>query len=249
METGIGSEFIRRTQHAYLEVSDQQKGLPPPPLVSPAEDGVERIELPAPDTVGLEPVDFRALVTRRSSLRKYARTPLGLEELSLLLWCTQGVKEVYAPGATMRTVPSAGARHAFETFLLVHRVDGLEPGLYRYDALGHQLLLLDAPADLDQRVLAACYGQHFVKTSAVTFLWVAVPYRMNWRYGQRGYRYLYLDAGHVCQNLYLAAEAVGAGACAVGAFDDEALDAHLKLDGQSQFVIYLAAVGKRPASQ
>ena len=75
METGIGSEFIRRTQHAYLEVSDQQKGVPPPPLVSPAEDGVERIELPAPDTGGLEPVDFRAL--RRLAASCFSVTFVG----------------------------------------------------------------------------------------------------------------------------------------------------------------------------
>ena len=68
---------------------------------------------------------------------------------------------------------------------------------------------------------------------------------MSWRYGQRGYRYLHLDAGHACQNLYLAAEAIGCGACAIAAFSDEAVDELLGLDGQSRFTIYLAAVGRR----
>ncbi|MFH1570318.1 MAG: SagB/ThcOx family dehydrogenase, partial [Gemmatimonadota bacterium] len=82
--------------------------------------------------------------------------------------------------------------------------------------------------------------------SAVTFFWVAVPRRTTWRYVERGYRYLHLDAGHVCQNLYLAAESIGAGTCAIAAFDDDALIDILGLDPQEAFVIYLATVGKRP---
>jgi SagB-type dehydrogenase family enzyme len=146
----------------------------------------------------------------------------------------------------LRTVPSAGARHAFETLVLVHRVDDLAAGLYQYHPLEHALIPIGTSADLDAGVLAACHGQEFVTQSAATFLWVAVPYRMTWRYGARGYRYLYLDAGHIGQNLYLAAEAIGAGACAVAAFDDEALDAQLDLPGEQAFALYLAAVGKRP---
>ena len=93
-------------------------------------------------------------------------------------------------------------------------------------------------------IVAACLDQGMVTASAVTFIWTAVTYRMAWRYGQRGYRYLHLDAGHVGQNLYLTAEALGLGAVAVAAFDDEAMNAACGLDGAERFVIYLAPVGR-----
>jgi len=92
--------------------------------------------------------------------------------------------------------------------------------------------------------MEASLGQQFVLHAGVVFLWVAVPYRMTWRYSERGYRELHKDAGHICQNLYLAAEAVGCGVCAIAAYDDEAMAALLGIDGVEQFVIYLATAGK-----
>jgi SagB-type dehydrogenase family enzyme len=83
-----------------------------------------------------------------------------------------------------------------------------------------------------------------VTTSAVTFIWAAVPYRTVWRYSERSYRYLYLDAGHVCQNLYLAAESIHCGVCAIGAFDDDGVDALLGFTPPESFVIYLASLGR-----
>jgi SagB-type dehydrogenase family enzyme len=171
---------------------------------------------------------------------------LSLSELSFLLWATQGVDRVMRDVATFRTVPSAGARHAFETLLVVERVEGLAPGLYQYLAHGHRLLAAASPV-VARQVAAACLGQTMIETAAATFAWVAVRERMTWRYGERGYRYMYLDAGHVCQNLYLACEAIGAGACAIGAYDDAATNALFGLDGVERFVIYLASVGKKDA--
>ena len=144
----------------------------------------------------------------RHSVRSYAKKPLSVDELSFLLWCTQGVKSEHGTHATFRTVPSAGARHAFETYLLVNDVDGLAPGLYRYLALTHRLCQMTTNPTLHIDIARACFDQDFIMRCGVAFLWTAVPYRMTWRYGERGYRDLHLDAGHVCQNLYLAAEAV-----------------------------------------
>ena len=150
---------------------------------------------------------------------------------------------------TLRTVPSAGARHALETYLLARRVDGFAPGLYRYLALRHRLEEVDLDPGISERVLAACYGQAFLRQAAVIFVWTAVPYRMTWRYGERGYRYLFLDAGHACQNLYLAAAPISCGVCAVGAYDDEAMDRALGIDRSDQFPIYVAALGRRRPSR
>ncbi len=245
MPRGIGSEFMRQTRHDLLEIPDQQLGRPEPPATSPPDRALGRVVLPPPAEAAAIAPDLHALITRRSSLRRYSEQPLSSPELSFLLWCTQGVKRDPRGGTTMRTVPSAGARHAFETLLLVNRVTDVTPGLYQFDALHHELLALKTRPDLSDRLVDACYGQTFLRASAATFLWVGIPYRMTWRYGERGYRYLHLDAGHVAQNLYLAAEAIQAGACAVAAFDDQAINALLGLDGESAFLVYLAAVGKR----
>ncbi|MEZ4599746.1 MAG: SagB/ThcOx family dehydrogenase [Syntrophotaleaceae bacterium] len=244
MSRKSGREFMEQTKHKYMSPSDQQRNLPQPPLTWPGQEDRANIDLPAPAGLVVKPVDMLEVITRRVSHRDYADVPLSLLELSYLLWCTQGVKKVYADYMTLRTVPSAGARHAFETVLLVNRVEDLEPGVYRYLAIGHRLELVSTLPDFAERFTAACYDQRFIADCGVTFLWVAVPYRMTWRYSERGYRYLHLDAGHVCQNLYLAAEAIGAGVCAVAAFNDEELNSLLGLDPEEAFVIYLAAVGK-----
>jgi SagB-type dehydrogenase family enzyme len=245
MTSGIGERFMEQTQHQYLATSDQRKGVPPPALELGFDKERTVFELPAPSDLPEYSIDLRDAIEKRRSVRRYADQALTLEELSFLLWCTQGVKEKIDTYGTLRTIPSAGARHAFETYLLVNNVEGLDSGLYRFLATVHQLVEVSTAAGLADRITEACWQQSQVKRSAVTFLWAAVPYRMNWRYGERGYRYLHLDAGHVCQNLYLAGEAIGAGVCAIAAFQDEALNTVLGLDGKEQFIIYLATVGKK----
>jgi len=242
---GTGQEFMEKTRYRYIGKSDQQKGLPQPPLELPADPEKPVIDLPHPASLDIPHADLRTAIEQRQSVRDYAHEPMTLDELSFLLWCTQGVKQVHGTQVTFRTVPSAGARHAFETFLLVNDVEGLEPGLYRYLALSHQIQQIDTDPTLSHRITAACFDQQFILRSGVVFLWTAVPYRMTWRYGERGYRDLHLDAGHVCQNLYLATGAVGCGTCAVAAFNDDEMNELLGINGEDQFLIYLATVGKK----
>ena len=246
MSESIGKEFMRLTRYANMSPSDESQGLPQPPLELPFAPTARLIDLPSPDDVQTPPVDLRQAIEQRRSLRKFDPQPLALAELSFILWCTQGVKKVTPRPVTFRTVPSAGARHAFETFVLINRVTGVAPGLYRYTALEHALLEVDLAPDIAGRIAHACLDQNMVAQAAVSFVWVAVAERMKWRYGERGYRYLHLDAGHVCQNLYLSAEAVGCGMCAIAAFDDEALNQAIGLDGEALFAIYAAALGKKP---
>jgi SagB-type dehydrogenase family enzyme len=238
-------EFMEKTKYRFIGRSDQQRGLPQPPLELPPCLSGKIIDMPCPESLDIPPVDLRTAIERRRSVRSYLRVPMSLEELSFLLWCTQGVQQIHGSQATFRTVPSAGARHAFETFLLVNDVDGLEPGLYRFLALTHQLQQVDPDPTVAHRITSACFDQQFMLRSSAVFLWTAVPYRMTWRYGERGYRDLHLDAGHVCQNLYLAAEAAGCGVCAVAAFDDDRMNELLGINGTDQFLIYLATVGKK----
>lgn len=244
--SGIGRGFMEGTKYHNMGKSGQRLRLPPPPVELAWDRTRTPIRLPAPKQIALGALSVRAAIEQRRSVREYSRTPLSQDELSYLLWCTQGVQRTSAGGQTLRTVPSAGARHAFETLLCVNNVAGLRPGLYRFLALDHALLEENLEPGFAARLVEACLGQDFVRTCAVTFIWIADVYRMTYRYGERGYRYLHLDAGHVCQNLYLAAEAIGCGVCAIAAFEDDDVNRSLGLDGERQFAIYLGTVGKKP---
>lgn len=243
MEREIGKEFIEKTKYKYLMDSGQMRGIPHPPLELTFDSKKTRIKLPDLNNLSVSSSSLLYLIEKRRSLRNYADQPISLAELSYLLWCTQGVLRIMG-SATLRTVPSAGARHALETYLLINNVDDLPQGIYRYLALEHQLIEVAHREDIADEIADGCLGQSFVKTSGVTFIWVAIKERMTWRYGQRGYRYLFLDAGHVCQNLYLSAQTIGCGVCGIAAFSDDDLNSILKLDGVEKFVIYLASVGK-----
>jgi SagB-type dehydrogenase family enzyme len=169
---------------------------------------------------------------------------LTIDELSFLLWATQGIRKQVGHKTTFRNVPSAGARHALETYLGVMDVIGLEKGIYRYLPLEHQLLFEFSEIHIEEKLVEAALGQAFVGQAPVVFLWSAIPYRMEWRYGPASHKVIALDAGHICQNLYLACEAIHAGTCAVAAYHQELIDHLLHLDGKDEFVIYLAPVGK-----
>lgn len=231
-------------------LSDEKQDLPQPPLELCR--GGETIALPRDFGAAVRTPDILTLLERRESRRKYTDAPLTLLELSYLLWATQGVKRVIGNRrrATMRTVPSAGARHGLETYLFVNRVEGLAPGLYHYLPLEHRLEQL-GPVDNQADLLTMAYGgQTFFSSAAVDFVWTAVPYRMEWRYGDHAAKFLLLDAGHVCENLYLTCESLDLGACAIGAYTQDQADGLLGLksgmswDRDDEFVVYAACVGR-----
>jgi SagB-type dehydrogenase family enzyme len=224
--------------------TDQRKGVSPLPPEKPYPEGAILIDLVAPDGLALGTMPLAEAIRRRRSRRRFTGEPLTLEELSFLLWATQGVSDIRPESAaSLRTVPSGGARHPFETYLFVNHVDGLAPGLYRYLPLEHKLCPLRQDVALVDEVEQAAYGQ-FVRDSAVVFIWTAIPYRTEWRYTFLSPKIIAIDAGHLCQNLYLASEALGAGTCAIGAYDQDKMDALLEVDGEDEFAIYVAPVGK-----
>jgi len=225
--------------------SDQELGLPPPPMQQPHHPGAALIDLVPPERFTLGAMPLIEALARRRSHRHFTAEPLTLAELSFLLWATQGVQRVSADGtSSLRTVPSAGARHPFESYLLVKNVDGLPPGTYRYLAHGHQLCFL---RPFNELVMADDWPLY--PDEALLLIWTAVPYRTEWRYGILAHKMIAMEAGHICQNLYLAAETIGAGACAVGAFDQVDFDALLAVDGHEEFTIYMARVGKLAAEE
>ncbi|MCK4594066.1 SagB/ThcOx family dehydrogenase [bacterium] len=224
----------------HLE-TDQQKGIPLPPFQKPhpADAGLVRLVPPDELTVGKTPM--LEVINKRRSRRKFTDEALTNEELSFLLWATQGYRRD-VNGWSFRTVPSAGSRHSFETYLHVVQVERIDPGLYRFLPKEHKLVFLTGEEGLEERVNEALYGQRF--NAAVTFIWTTLPYRMEWRYSVASVKAIAIDAGHVGQNLYLAAEAINCGTCAIGAYDQGKMDALLGVDGGDEFTIYAAPVGK-----
>lgn len=242
-----GYAFVEQTKYPNISEPDQRQGKPQPPYEIPLEADRPLIDLPHPDEIDLGMFDLRQAIEERRSHRRYSGDPLSLEELAYLLWLTQGIQEINEKRAVpLRTVPSAGCRHPFETYISVNKVAGLQPGLYRYVSSQHKLVALRLDEDINEHLTKACLGQRHVATSAVTFIWAAVPYRTVWRYSERSYRYLYLDAGHVCQNLHLAAESINCGVCAIGAYDDDAANKLMGFDPPEMFVVYMATLGRKP---
>ncbi len=227
--------------------TDCAKGLPEPPRQKPLPADAPRIKLPAADrsstndAVGL----FDALRQRRSH-RAFTSEPLTVTELGFLLWSTQGVTHPADANTdrARRTAPSAGGRYPLETYVATLRVDGLAAGIYRYLPETHELLTVRATSDLHTQLIGACYDQAFVGDAAAVITWTAVPARTEWKYAYLAPRMIAMEAGHACQNLYLACEIIGAGTCAMLGYDQARLDAMLGVDGENEFVVYLAPVGK-----
>jgi SagB-type dehydrogenase family enzyme len=242
----IGNDFVHLTRYIYDGKSDQECGLTRPDAIK-ARSG-EIFPLPAVGTLDFKQLSLQEAIEQRRSLRKYSDTEMSSEELSFLLWAASWARDFRSNERmeiTLRNVPSAGARHPLETFVDLRRVKGFKPGLYYYHPIKHCLVLISDKPETHEAIFEGCFRQDMVQNSAVNFIYTAVPYRTVWRYGQRGFRYLYLDAGHAGQNVHLAAEAIGAGACMIGAYMDEAMNDALGIDGIEEFVIYVAAVGKK----
>lgn len=238
--------------------TDQSLGMPRPEVQKPAPKDAARVNLMPIEDLALGDISLKQVIRQRRSVRHFSAEPLSLEELSFLLWATQGVsQDIEDNGITYykRTVPSGGNRHPFETYVSAHNISGLEVGLYRYLPLDHQLVVERLDPDLPQQVQLAGLDQHsmvdgrrinFVEGSAATFIWTVRPYRTEWRYGPAAAKLIAVDAGHLGQNLYLAAGAIGAGTVVMGAFNRLAVDEVLGLDGEDEFTVYMAPVGKRP---
>ncbi|NIS81579.1 MAG: SagB/ThcOx family dehydrogenase [Anaerolineales bacterium] len=224
--------------------TDQKKRIPSPPPQKPHPKEAQLIDLVPVLDIRVGNLPTRDAIMRRKSRRQYSGEALTIEELSYLVWATQGIKRIIREGNTItRTVPSAGSRHPFETYLFVGSVENLTEGLYRYLGLEHKLCFLYAQDSLRERVHAACYDQ-YVMESSVVFIWTAIPYRTVWRYGELAPKLIAQDSGHLCQNLYLACESIGVGVCAIGAYHQEEMDAILGVDGEEEFTVYLATVGR-----
>jgi SagB-type dehydrogenase family enzyme len=233
-------------QEIDFSQTDQSRNLPAPPMQKPCPANVPRIDLPSGKDalIKLGKLPVGEAIAFRESVRQYKTDALTLEELSALLWATQGIRCLVSQESALRSVPSAGARHSFETYLAVNRIKNLPAGLYRYLPFDEKLAQLAIDDNIGRKAATACFGQNFIADAAVTFFWTAIPARMEWRYDLAAHKVIAIDAGHVCQNLYLACQSIDAGTCAIAAYNQSACDQLLGVDGEEEFTIYLAPVGK-----
>lgn len=212
-------------------------GQPPPQYkVYP---GVPLFQLPDPgDSHG---PSLQEVIRRRRSIRSYAATPMSQDALSRLLFYADGINAEQW-GFRLRAAPSAGALYPIEIYVVAHRVEGLEAGVYHYAVQEHALTPLRL-GDMRNEAVRAAFLQSFVGEANVVLILTAIFQRLQWKYRERTYRYALLEAGHIGQNIYLAATGLGMGACAVGAFDDDAVNALVDVDGQEEAAVYMLAVG------
>ena len=237
---GLAFRYIQGTKyHRDQSIRDDLGSIPGPQRLKNYPDA-ERIELPEPDLS--QPADLWQCLARRRSERDTTPEPLSLDELSKLLWSAQGVT-ARSGMYLFRTAPSAGALYPFETYLYVDKVDGVPQGLYHFNVQDFALECLQE-GNFNAELTAANLGQPVVRRAAVVFIWTAMMLRCMTKYRERAVRYIPMDLGHVCQNVQLAAAAMGFGSCPIGAFYDDDINELLGVDGEEETVLYLITVGK-----
>jgi len=234
-----GERFQKETKYYRDRMSGLRLDWSSPPKPYKVYPDSQKIALPPP----VSPSDTSLLgaIKKRRSIRRFADSPVTKELLSYLLWASTGISRKEA-GYEFRTAPSAGALYPIETYLCVNNIGAIDPGIYHYAIREHKLETLRtgyhsvevAEAALDQEMCGDC---------AVLFMWTAIFQRSKWKYGQRAYRYVYLDAGHIAENIALAAAAAGLGSCQIGALYDDEANSILEVDGAEESVIYMSAVG------
>jgi SagB-type dehydrogenase family enzyme len=237
--SAIGRRYLKETRYT-------RKGLGEPSLSYPR--GIPFKEYP--EVVARLPIrpakappaaDLWKTLAQRRSLRQYQDRYLTQEELAALVWATQGVT-LTTQNYLLRTAPSAGALYPVETYLAIHKVEEMEPGIWHLNLPDFCLELLKG-MDTRQALVQACLGQRFMGEASVDFIWTGILNRAMWKYRERAIRYIFLDAGHICQNLMLAATALGLGCCPVGAFFDDEVESLVEVDGIEEVALYLASVG------
>ena len=238
----IGERFQNETKYTPEILNGYMldwKSIPEP--FKEYKNPIARISLPEPKTSASKANLWKLLLKRRTYRDYNAQASLKLNDLAALLWATQGLTAQLGD-TFFRTAPSAGGLYPIETYLCVRAVDGLEQGIYHFRPGDFDLEFLKK-GDFSQALTEAALQQTVVMGAQATLIWSGLIARGRWKYRQRAYRYVYLDAGHVAQNLYLAGEALGLGICAVGAFYDDAVNHIVNLDGTEETVIYMATVG------
>jgi nitroreductase len=215
--SGIGDKFQQETKYEPSRIPRHKLVWNAKPALYKEYPEAQKIELPSFDPN--QPMSLDRTLKQRKSVRDFQQQPISKDQLSYLLWASTGIQRI-EDGYEFRTTPSAGALYPIETYVVVNNVRKLEAGVYHYSIKAHQLEQLKQ-GEFRQAVFERC----------------------KWKYGQRAYRYIYLDAGHIAENLALAAVSLNLGSCEVGALYDNQVNAILGIDGTEESVVCMAVVG------
>ena len=215
-------------------------------------------------------ISLEEVITKRKSFREFKGKPISKEEISKLLFLSAGIKEMRKNAATelrysleypftiqevpvenvkdvwdtsRRSYPSAGARYPLEIYPVILRSDEIKPGIYHYNVKEHTLELIKT-GDFGDLMTELCNGQKWVKDASIVLLISAVFSRTQNKYGDRGYRYILFDAGHLGQNIYLTVNSMNLGCCAIGGFKDDEINELLRLNFIEESVIYIFCIGE-----
>ena len=195
------------------------------------------VNLPEPRKIG--EISVEEAINSRRSRRSYRNEPITVSEISQLCWAAQGITE---PMYKFRAAPSAGALYPLEIFLVVGNAE-IEAGIYHYSPSTHSLGLMKE-GDYRKDLCRASLGQSAVEEGALNIIITAIYERTTWKYGDRGIRYVHMEAGHVAQNIYLQAEVLGLGTVSIGAFYDDKVKDVLSLP-EEYVPLYVMPVGRR----
>lgn len=239
----VGKEFIKGTVYPDYSTVDLVLRVPEPPHELPVKEGQKVIRLPSPKKFKVPDVPVRKAIEDWEPVGFFTRSKIDLKELSYLLWCMQGFKKTVAETIQIRNIPSSGSRYPLETYFVANDVEGLDVGLYRYLPKSHSIVAEKIDSGLILEMSTGSLNFKVMTRAAVTFLWVAIPYRTVWALGNRGYRSCLIEAGHTCQNLIMAAANLGYQVFSTDMFHDEQIIKLANLDPETQWPVYIAAVG------
>jgi len=238
-ELSIGERFHYETSLTWRGViGDLFRSKPKMPPQYKNYTDTKTIKLPKPEYQG---IPLEEAIEERRSVRNYSKNSITMFQLSQLLFSAQGkTGKIY--GKPLRTAPSAGALYPFEIYVIANNMESLDQGIYHYGILNHTLELVQY-GDFRKEITSAGLKQEMLGDSDVVFVLSAIFDRTRHKYGERGFRYVYIEAGHISQNIYLQAVSLGLGSVSVGAFLDDKVNQLIGVDGQKEAVIYLHAVG------
>ena len=235
----IGDNFFIETKYSRESLGKGSLDWANKPEIYKKYDNVKKFKLPEfKKDISL---NFYELLKKRKSIRSYKQKPLELDKLSFLLWASTGIQRNEF-GYEFRTAPSAGALYPVETYLIINNVSNLPEGVFHYNIEEHSLELIKE-GNFKREIALAALHQYFLSEAAVVFVWSAIFKRSKWKYKERAYRYIFLDAGHIAQNLALSCVALDLASCQIGAFFDDEVNNIVGVNGIEESVIYLSTVG------
>jgi SagB-type dehydrogenase family enzyme len=234
---GIGDKFQQETKYHRNNINGGISLYNKPDLYK-TYPKCKRILLPnykAPS------VDLDEVIKNRKSIRNFSDKPLSIEQISYLLWASTGIQRK-ENNYEYRTAPSAGALYPIETYLVINNVEKIPKGIYHYNIKDHLIEELKQ-GDFRKHITHAALEQQMCYNAALVFIWTAIFDRSKSKYNQRAFRYIYLDVGHIAENLALASTGLRLASCHIAALFDDEVNQIINVDGKKESTIYMTVMG------